>query len=231
MDMSGGSAVPGERKRLFLALLPSPQVRQALVRTQRAIGPRLRSPRPTLESNLHLTLVFLGECDTAQEATAVRALACAARVQEPFELRLADVGLFWKRRGSIVWRGVAQDQGAERLRDLQRRLCQELRQHGLSGLCGDADARYNPHVTLFRNARPAVVTPAGGDMPGSSADEEDASVERDARRKALERVCREASGVAPGGVWAVRSASLMWSHHPDGGPLCYDFVQTEQFLG
>lgn len=220
-----------ERKRLFLALVPRPQVREALVSTQRAMASLLKSPRPTLESNLHLTLVFLGECDLAQEAAAMRALGCATRRQGPFELRLDDVGLFWKRRGSIVWRGVAEDRGAARLRDLQRRLCQELRQNGLSGLCADSDAHYNPHITLFRNARPAAVTRTCADVPESLAGGKGERSSQDARREALERACREVSGVAPGAAWTVQSASLMWSHHPGGGPLRYDAIQTARFLG
>lgn len=184
-------AVP---RRLFLAVLPTGPVREALVASQEALAPTLGKARPTAPGNLHLTLVFLGMCDEGQAEAAGGALREACACQDAFGLRLAGTGRFNKRRGDIVWQGLEEDAGARDLRAFRARLLAALHARGLALEVGD---EYAPHVTLFRGVRKVVAE--GGDDVGAT----------------------RAASPAIGTPWPVTTASLMWSHHPEGGSLTY----------
>ncbi len=188
-----------ERRRLFLAVLPTDEARDALVARQELLAPRLGRPRATARGNLHLTLAFLGMCDARQQAAAEEALREAAAQARPFSLALGDLGTFSHKRGksAVVWCGVREDDGARELRALQARLEAALRARGLP-----LDERpYQPHMTLFRQARPR-----GG-------------------QESADQALADAQTLAPACTFPVSAASLMWSHHREsGGPLVYDEV-------
>ena len=207
MAEEGDGAWAREPRRLFLAVLPTPEVRAALVASQRALAPALRRGAPAAPGNLHLTLAFLGMCDAGQEEAAVRALAAACAGQVPFALRLAETGRFNKRRGDIVWQALEEDEGARELRALQARLVGALHAEGLAKGVGVGDA-YAPHVTLFRGARD--VRPEEG---GAAA------------------VSPAAVSPAAGVAWPVDSAALMGSHHPAGCALTYTELVRVGFGG
>lgn len=193
------------RTRLFLAVLPDERVRDELCRTQREVAPLLVRGRPTARGNLHLTLAFLGMCDAGEREAAVRALGDAARQTRPLSLALGGVGVFERRHGgSVVWRGVADGPGLQGLVRLQASLVRALADQGLGDRLPATATQFRPHVTLFRGARPKdgwqPVVGDGGEARASSP---------------LAR---------PAGIPAfrVQAASLMWSHHPEGGELTYD---------
>lgn len=142
------SSADQTQKRLFVALCFSAEEREALAQSRDAVLERLRSGHPTLTTNIHLTLAFLGMLDNAGEQRAADALRTAARACDPASLSLGDLGAFEHRRGGIVWRGVSRQEG---LLVLQRTLVRELTARGLS-----VDEKpFVPHVTLVRGARPA----------------------------------------------------------------------------
>ena len=91
MAEEGDGAWAREPRRLFLAVLPTPEVRAALVASQRALAPALRRGAPAAPGNLHLTLAFLGMCDASQEAAAARAYS---RVVTPLALASRSLALF-----------------------------------------------------------------------------------------------------------------------------------------
>ncbi|MCH4083981.1 MAG: RNA 2',3'-cyclic phosphodiesterase [Olsenella sp.] len=209
-----GGARPA-RRRLFIAVLPDDAARAELLRAQRAVLPHLAKDKPTAAANLHLTLAFLGELDTEGEASALAAMHDAVQKfadggGTPFRIWLGDLGCFGKRRGGIVWQGVAgvpdvEREGRRRLLGLQAGLAAALAAHGIA-----LEARaYTPHLTLARGCRMRPGE-AAGDMDNLLAR---VSLELDAGR-----------GTAGPQAMPVDAISLMWSHHPAGGALTYTEV-------
>lgn len=102
---------------------------------------RIRSQRGsfTAPENLHLTLVFLGECDEEQ-TTAVKKVMSTINF-EPFSICIDRIGRFRRNGGDIWWAGVHEN---KQLLDLQRELSDKLIAAGFN-----LDKReYTPHITL-----------------------------------------------------------------------------------
>jgi len=128
--------------RLFLALMPPPELRRrlgALADAAQACCGGRRMP----DESLHLTLAFLGEV----EETRAKALAeWTSRFDAPSgEWRLNAWGRF--QRPGIVWVGGQTPDPA--LAALHCRLWDELESQGL---IKGRPSRYVPHVTLLRRA-------------------------------------------------------------------------------
>lgn len=126
-------------ERLFLAVpLPEP-IRLQLA----ALMTPLPDVRWTPVGQLHLTLRFLGDVDTAQIAPLQSGLA-TVRVQ-PFVLPVEGIGAFPPRSAPhVLWVGVGS--GHPRLHQLRQRVDDTLLAAGLT-----ADLRtFHPHVTLAR---------------------------------------------------------------------------------
>lgn len=201
-------------KRLFIALWPSDAARQALVTTQRDLAPQLARARATSAQNLHLTLAFLGNCDAAQEAGALRAVRHAAQRSAAFELSLSTVGSFEKRRGgAIVWRGLAGD--TTRLFQLHTQLSAALEAEGLGDFQTSSPGAYRPHMTLFRNVR-------------LKSDSEFTDLS-----SALEAfAAQHANDARWAASWKVLRLALVWSHRQaSDGPLRYDEIAHADFSG
>ncbi len=102
-------------------------------------------------SNLHLTLVFIGEVD---EGTAEDIDGALTGIRAPaFELTLSGVGHFGHgRRARALWAGVVPD---EALRRLQEKVVVALTHAGVAV----ERRKFKPHVTLarLRNAPVAKV--------------------------------------------------------------------------
>jgi len=118
-----------------------------LVELQRELQETAAKGRFTAPENLHLTLVFLGDCDTGQ-TTVVKSLLDAT-VFAPFDIWIDRVGRFRREGGDICWAGLAENRALEAL---QQDLAQQLRQAGFS----IETRRFSPHITLARQ----VVTQA-----------------------------------------------------------------------
>jgi 2'-5' RNA ligase len=149
--------VTGETARLFFAVWPTPQVQRALSEIARRAQHECGG-RAVPHSNIHLTLVFLGNLPRDRIAVLE---AVAPKVQgHRFTLKV-DRLEYW-RHNRILWAGTRDI--PEALQALVTRL-----QAALAGADFKFDRRpFVPHITLLRNARqapaddrsPEVVWPA-----------------------------------------------------------------------
>jgi 2'-5' RNA ligase len=103
--------------------------------------------------NLHLTLVFLGECDQNQLAAAKTAMDTVDFV--PFDVTIEQIGNF---RGDLWWAGC---KATQQLLSVQWTLSDNIRQKGFAL----EKRRYTPHITLGRHvvtdATPWKIEPFG----------------------------------------------------------------------
>ena len=136
--MTGGMA------RLFIAVWPTPEVQRALGEIARGAQHECGG-RAVPHSNIHLTLVFLGNLPRERIATLE---AIAPKVQgHRFTLKV-DRLEYW-RHNRILWAGTRDI--PEALQALVTRL-----QDALAGADFKFDRRpYVPHITLLRNVRQA----------------------------------------------------------------------------
>ncbi|XKH60154.1 RNA 2',3'-cyclic phosphodiesterase [Halomonas sediminis] len=134
--------------RLFLALVPPPELRKRL-RQLAGIAHTHCGGRRIPEPSMHLTLAFIGEVEKA------RAVELGFWVQglsiEPGRWRLDSWGSF--RGPRIVWVGGQRPDSA--LTHLHQRLWDALESRGIQGRPVD----YVPHVTLLRRADSLETTP------------------------------------------------------------------------
>lgn len=135
---------PGEVERLFFALWPDDEVRQAIRRHAKDLL-RHSGGRPVVLENLHITLAFLGSVDAAQRQ-------CVERVAEAialpaFALQLDQVG-YWS-RPRVLWLGAHETPDIPVA--LAKQLAQGCRDCGLS-----LDRRpFKAHLTLKRKVHQA----------------------------------------------------------------------------
>lgn len=121
--------------RLFIAILPDKNLRDALRGVQNELRRRGVEGNFTKGDNLHLTLVFIGEY---QDPEAVLEAMESVRF-EPFELRLGGLGSF----GDTWWAGL---EASAELDALVRRLHRALAEKGIP-----YDRKtFRAHVTLVR---------------------------------------------------------------------------------
>jgi len=127
-------------RRLFIAL-PLPEPIRAEIET--LLSPRLPDVGWTRPEQLHLTLRFLGDVDSARIEELETALA-RVRV-EPFVLPVEGVGAFPPDRPPrVLWVGVGR--GHPRLHQLRQRIDDTILQAGFP-----LDVKtFSPHVTLGR---------------------------------------------------------------------------------
>lgn len=161
--MSGAASVePGERIRLFCALLLGPAAVDALAAWQGAVFAGASRARVVAREQLHVTLAFLGRrpaADVAAVAAELRAAAAAAAVPRLAVRRYREtrsVGML-----------VCDDEGgrAEALaRDLHERL-ERL------GVYERERREWLPHVTVVRfRERPRLTPPLPGLEPFVTSD-------------------------------------------------------------
>ena len=105
--------------------------------------------------NLHLTLEFLGELDSAAPVIAAMEQVRARR----FSLRFAGSGRFRRAGGDIFWLGVAR---SGPLMHLQAELHEALRRAGMRL----EERPYRPHLTLARRLRDRGETVLSNPIPG-----------------------------------------------------------------
>jgi 2'-5' RNA ligase len=135
--------------RLFLALRPPEAIRDRLLDLMDEGLPTLRWQD---EDQLHVTLRFIGEVERGQAEDLAAALT-AFRFPA-FELRLAGVGRFARRRAGALWAGLAPREPLAHLAARLERLCQT------AGLPPERRA-YHPHLTLARWSGPEPAAALG----------------------------------------------------------------------
>ncbi len=127
--------------RLFVAINFNEKTRALLCDSQESLRASAKRGRFTHPNNLHLTLVFLGECDIQQFQAAKDALSPVSFT--PFELVVEKIGRFKRNSGDLWWAGIRL---TEELQALQSDVAHRLRSAGFS-----LESRaYKPHVTLAR---------------------------------------------------------------------------------
>ena len=127
--------------RLFIAINFGGATRAGLITLRDELRNKSARGKFSAPENLHLTLVFLGEC--GEELTARVKAAMGAVNLEPFAVTIDRVGRFRRDGGDVWWAGVREN---EPLLNLQRDLTDKLAEAGF-----DLEKRkYSPHVTLGR---------------------------------------------------------------------------------
>lgn len=123
--------------RLFIALIPSPSVKDALIHVQRDLDYQGVQGNYTKEENLHLTLAFIGEYSDPDEV--FDALATVSF--STFSLTLEGIGTF----GDLWWAGVALSPALD---TLARRIRRALAENHIPF----DRKKFSPHITLLRKA-------------------------------------------------------------------------------
>jgi 2'-5' RNA ligase len=137
--------MPGSTRTFVAIDLPGPH-KAELRRLQDRLAPEAPGVRWVGESQLHLTLAFLGDVPDAEIDTVCRAVAGASAPFSPFELVLAGLGAFPKPgRPRVVWAGMA-GAGLASLASLRAAVVAALGSAGHA----PADDRFTPHITLGR---------------------------------------------------------------------------------
>jgi 2'-5' RNA ligase len=125
---------------------------------------RILGVKWTPPQNLHLTLAFLGDVETAKLASLSTVVHSVASGLAPFAVVWRGLGCFpTPVRPRIVWLGV--DRGGDELTNVHLSLCEALEKAGWR-----PDRKFTPHATLAR------ATPRGrgpGDLSGLAAEYSD----------------------------------------------------------
>jgi len=138
--------------RLFIAINFPKEVKAAIAEIRDILKESALRGNFTFDENLHLTLVFLGECDLRQ-AEVIKAVIKNTKFPE-LTLILEKAGYFKRDGGNTWWVGLKENKA---LSDLQADLTERLRQEGFML----ESRRFAPHVTIGRE----VKIPAGFVLP------------------------------------------------------------------
>jgi len=130
-------------KRLFFALPVSEAQRRALAQWRRGLN--LRSGKPVPATNFHVTLLFLGDVDTAQ-VPAICAAVDQLSVSSAAPRLVLDRVQVWQRASALV---LEAQQTPPALLQLVYSLQQALLPLGVEA----AGREYRPHLTLARDYR------------------------------------------------------------------------------
>ncbi len=127
--------------RLFIAINFNSETRTQLIKLRDGLRSESTKGRFSAGENLHLTLVFLGECDEHQLAAAKIAMD---KIEfEPFDINISRIGRF-KRRGSDLWWAGISDNA--QLTEIYNRLSDNLTELGFQ----IEKRKFSPHITLGR---------------------------------------------------------------------------------
>jgi 2'-5' RNA ligase len=129
-------------KRLFFALWPSDAARQKIIQfTDLLTDPRLKK---VATKNLHVTLVFLGLMDDAQQQKVIEAADDLST--SPIEMQFDQLTLWQQKRGILSLTSSSQP---EPLLSLVKQLQNKVTEQGI-----ELDKRaYTAHITLARNLK------------------------------------------------------------------------------
>lgn len=143
--------VAGQSWRIFCAIDLPLSARASLMRHIN----RLREAVPhaqaswSREENIHLTLKFLGEIQIPVVSKLSNAAARAVAEFSPFQITLADTGVFPKQgTPRVLWIGVQDESG--KLAELQTRLEEASASEGFA----KEERAFHPHLTIARLRKP-----------------------------------------------------------------------------
>jgi 2'-5' RNA ligase len=131
-------------RRFFIAINLPPEVKDKLVKLQKALSQYIPNVRWVTADNLHLTLVFLGAINDLERKKVGQITQEVLKETEPFSLQVKGLGVFPEpKRVRILWAGVFGDFA---LKLLNRLLFRKLTQAGFR-----VDEReFTAHITLGR---------------------------------------------------------------------------------
>jgi 2'-5' RNA ligase len=130
-----------DSSRLFFALWPDDQTRLKLVRLSQSV--EAKGFRPVQPLNIHITLVFLGNIDTASELLIKHGVA--GITAQPFTLTFDQLS-YWSKPKVLC---LTCSQSVDEAEKLVAALNTEVASCGLQ-----TDTRpYQPHITLARHTR------------------------------------------------------------------------------
>jgi len=142
---------PGELWRVFIAIELAAGVRKKVkdhIDHLRTSLPNVRASW-ALESNLHLTLKFLGDIPVEKVETLSQAARRAASHAPPFELIIAGAGSFPPRgQPRVLWIGIEDPSG--KLAELHAGLEDECAEAGFAR----EPRPFHPHLTIARLRQP-----------------------------------------------------------------------------
>lgn len=144
--------------RLFVALNPPRDIRNALWAETTAIRDAGLPARWVAKDALHVTLKFLGEVRADLEPTIVETLTSAVAGTHAFGLAFCEFGAFpSQRRPRVIWAGLEREPALELLQHELERAMEPL------GFEAQLNV-FRPHITLGRakrNARPRAFADLG----------------------------------------------------------------------
>lgn len=134
-----------ETFRAFIAVDLPETVRLLLAEVQETLKSHRLAIKWVRPQNIHLTLKFLGDTDTAQIAKIIAAMTLAVKDCSGVSLTAKDIGVFPDlKRPRVIWAGL--NGQLEILENLQRTLDDHLADLGFA-----KEARtFNAHLTLGR---------------------------------------------------------------------------------
>lgn len=179
--------------RTFIGISLPLLTRQTLVAAQeamRAASPAWRHEKWVAESNLHLTLRFLGPVPEGLLPAVSTAMNDATADMESFQVRIGAIRAVPRlRSATMLW--VTMEEGKDEIADLARRVDTSLVDAGFS-----AETRpFDPHITLVRSRSARRIdfdTMDAGDRTIFAAEER-------AKRVSVRRVTLFSSSLTPQG--------------------------------
>jgi len=130
--------------RLFIAINFPGEIKAAIAKIRDSLKGAAFRGNFSANENLHLTLAFLGECDSRQ-TEAIKSVMDAITFPE-LTLMLDKAGYFKRDGGDTWWIGLKENKP---LSDLQTDLSGRLRQKGFVL----DDRKFRPHVTVGREVK------------------------------------------------------------------------------
>jgi len=127
--------------RLFIAINFNNETRSRLYSLRDELRGKSVRGNFSAPENLHLTLAFLGECDSKQ-TTAVKSVLSTVNLK-PFDITIDCIGRFKRDGGDIWWAGLRE---SKPLIALQSELAEKLIAAGFAL----ERRKYSPHITLGR---------------------------------------------------------------------------------
>ncbi len=130
--------------RLFIGINFQDEIKEIINISINTIKSKTIRGRFVDKDNIHLTLVFIGECD---EASLNRIKNVMDEISiDPFKIKLNDLGRFERKQGDIVWIGLEENSTLSRI---VYQLEEVLRREGFT----IEQRPYIPHVTLGRKVK------------------------------------------------------------------------------
>lgn len=135
-------------RRTFIAVVASPEVRQAAVKVAAILRPSAGDLSWVTSENLHWTLQFLGDVEQLEIPGLCNAVSAAVGELESFDLEVRGVGAFPAAdRPKTLWLGAGA--GAQAMIALHAAIQRKLDRLGYRSEA----RRYVPHLTLGRAGR------------------------------------------------------------------------------